>query len=58
MKTLKVVLLMVVLLSVAMLAGCQEGYARQDDLTKKKKVIWEPTGTGFWHPKLTHAAAN
>ena len=31
---------------------------RQDDLTKKKKVIWEPTGTGFYHPKLTHAAAD
>ena len=48
MKTLKIVLLVVALLFVGMLAGCQEGFARQDNLTK-----WKPTGTGFWHPVVT-----
>ncbi|MBA7652287.1 hypothetical protein ES703_60117 [subsurface metagenome] len=60
MKTLKLVLLMVMLLIVGMLAGCQEEYASRStsDPTKKKKVIWEPTGTGFWHPKVTYSDAD
>ena len=58
MKTLKLVLLMVMLLIVGMLAGCRSEYARQSDPTKKKKVIWEPTGTGFWHPKVTYSEAD
>jgi hypothetical protein len=48
MKTLKIVLLVVALLFVGMLAGCQEGYSRHDNLVK-----WEPTGTGFWRPVVT-----
>lgn len=58
MKMLKLVLLIVMLISVGMLAGCQEEYASRStsDTTKKKKVIWEPTGTGFWRPKVTQDA--
>jgi hypothetical protein len=52
MKTLKIVLLVALLLSVVIVAGCQEGYSRQDTLTK-----WEPTGTGFWRPVTTPVEA-
>jgi hypothetical protein len=52
MKTLKIVLLVVLLLSVVIVAGCQEGFARQDNLAK-----WEPTGTGFWRPVVTPVEA-
>jgi uncharacterized lipoprotein YajG len=52
MKTLKIVLLVVALLLVGMLAGCQEGYARQNNTPK-----WEPTGTGFWRPVITSVDA-
>ena len=51
MKTLKIVLLVVALLFVGMLVGCQEGYARQDNQ-------WKPTGTGFWHPVVTPVYSN
>lgn len=50
MKTLKIVLLVVALLLVGIVAGCQEGYARQD-------TQWEPTGTGFWRPVVTPVEA-
>ena len=43
MKTLKIVVLVAALLLVGIVAGCQEGYARQD-------TQFKPTGTGFWHP--------
>ena len=52
MKTLKIELLVVVLLLVGIVSGCQEGYARQDNPPK-----WEPTGTGFWHPVVTPVEA-
>lgn len=52
MRTLKIVLLIVALLFVGMLAGCQEGYARQNNSPK-----WERTGTGFWRPVVTTAEA-
>jgi len=48
MRTLKIVLLVMALLFVGMLAGCQEGYARQNNPPK-----WGPTGTGFWRPVVT-----
>lgn len=52
MRTLKIVLLVVALLFVGMLAGCQEGYALQKNSPK-----WEPTGTGFWRPVVSTAEA-
>jgi uncharacterized lipoprotein YajG len=58
MKTLKLLLLMVMLLTVVMLAGCQEGYTRQDNLTKNRKVVLEPTQTGFWYSKVTYTEAD
>ena len=56
MRTLKLVLLIVILLSVGIVAGCQEGHARYNDPTKK--VIWEPTVTGFYHPKIIYTDAD
>jgi hypothetical protein len=52
MKALKIALLIMVLLSLVMLTGCQEGYAHKanEHLTARKQVEWEPTQTGFWHP--------
>ena len=48
MRTLKIVLLVVALLFVGIVAGCQEGNVSQDNIVK-----WEPTGTGFWRPVVT-----
>ncbi len=52
MRTLKIVLLVVTLLCAGIIAGCQEGYALQNNSPK-----WEPTGTGFWRPVVTIAEA-
>lgn len=58
MKVLKIAFVMVVLLSLGMLAGCQEGYVGQSNLTKTKKVVLEPSATGFWQPKITYTDTN
>jgi hypothetical protein len=50
MNAVKIVLLVAALLLVGIIAGCQEGYARQDNQFK-------PTGTGFWHPIVTPVEA-
>jgi hypothetical protein len=54
MKAIKFTLLIMVLLSLVMLAGCQEGYAHKADenLTIRNQIAWEPTQTGFWRPKV------
>ena len=54
MKVLKLAIVMVVLLSIGMLTGCQEGYAHQSNSTKTEKVVFEPTGTGFWKPTTAY----
>jgi hypothetical protein len=54
MKVLTIALIIVALLSLGMLAGCQEGYAGPNNSTKLTKAAFEPTGTGFWQPKLTY----
>jgi hypothetical protein len=54
MKVLNIAIVIVVLLSVVMLAGCQEGYARRSGSTMTEKVAFEPTGTGFWKPKTAY----
>jgi ABC-type cobalt transport system substrate-binding protein len=53
MKVLNIAIVIVVLLSIVMLAGCQEGYASRSGSTITKNVAYEPTGTGFWKPKTT-----
>jgi hypothetical protein len=50
MKVLKPAIVMVLLLSIGMFTGCQEGYSRQNNSTKTEKVAFEPSGTGFWKP--------
>jgi hypothetical protein len=54
MKVLKLAIVLVILLSIGMLTGCQEGYAHQSNSMKTEKVVFEPTGTGFWKPKITY----
>jgi hypothetical protein len=53
MKVLKSVLLIVVLLSVLIVAGCQEGYTRQND-----SFAWEQGATGFWQPNVAYIHNN
>ena len=50
MNVLKVTLVVVALLCIAILSGCQEGYCHENDLGKVNRVAYQPTGTGFWHP--------
>jgi hypothetical protein len=52
MKALKSVLLIVVLLSLLIVAGCQEGYTSHNYSTDN--FTWERSATGFWQPKVTH----
>jgi hypothetical protein len=54
MKVLKLAVVLVVLLSLGILTGCQEGYARHSDSRKTQKVLFKPTVTGFWMPAITH----
>jgi hypothetical protein len=50
---LKSVLLIVVLLSVLIVAGCQEGYTGQN--YSPDNFAWEQGATGFWQPNVTYA---
>ena len=52
MKALKLVLLMVVLLSLLIVAGCQEGYTRQN--YSPDNFAWEQSATGYWQPNVTY----
>ncbi|MHC4323351.1 MAG: hypothetical protein ACYSUX_03655 [Planctomycetota bacterium] len=54
MKVLKPAIVILVLLSIAMLNGCQGGYARQSNSTETERVAFEPSGTGFWKPKTAY----
>lgn len=51
MNVLKVTLIVAALLFVAILSGCEEGYSRKNDTSRINRVAYEPTGTGFWHPR-------
>ncbi|MHC4203604.1 MAG: hypothetical protein ACYSTT_03065 [Planctomycetota bacterium] len=51
MNVLKVTLIVVALLCIAILSGCQEGYSKENDLSNVERVAFQPTPTGFWHPK-------
>jgi hypothetical protein len=47
MKALKSVLLVVALLSLLIIAGCQESYTSEN-------FAWEQGQTGFWQPDVAH----
>lgn len=51
MNVLKITLVSVVLLCIAVLSGCEEGYSRGQNMNQGQKVAYQPTGTGFWHPE-------
>ncbi len=51
MNVLKITLVVVALLCIAILSGCQESYSHESELTNINRVAFQPTGTGFWHPK-------
>ena len=53
MKALKLVLLMVVLLSLVIVAGCQEGYSSQH--YSPDNFAWKQSATGFWQPDLSYS---
>ncbi len=53
MKALKLALLMVALLSVLIVAGCQEGYTREN--YSPDNFAWEQGETGFWQPNVTYS---
>jgi hypothetical protein len=52
MKALKPLLLIVVLLSLLMVVGCQEGYTSQN--YSPDNFAWERSATGFWQPNVTY----
>ena len=52
MKALKLSLLMILVLSLLIVAGCQEGYTRQN--YSPDNFAWEQGATGFWQPNVTY----
>ena len=52
MNVLKVTLVVVALLSIAILSGCQEGHSRKNGVSTVNKVAFQSTGTGFWRPAI------
>ena len=54
MKVLNIAIVIVILLSVVMLTGCQEEYSRRSNSRITEKVAFEPTGTGYWKPKTQY----
>lgn len=57
MQALKVALLAVVLLSLAVVTGCQEEAARSSSITSSDRVVWEQGQTGFPHPRIAYTDA-
>ncbi|MHC4072451.1 MAG: hypothetical protein ACYSWW_19345 [Planctomycetota bacterium] len=53
----KTALLIVLLLCLAVAAGCQEGHARRSSASGRQ-VVLEPSVTGFWQARLVYADAN
>ena len=53
MKSLKVVLLVVALLGLGLMAGCNEGHARHG-ATDLDRIEFEQGLTGFPHPVVMH----
>jgi hypothetical protein len=58
MNVLKLVLLVVLLALAGTISGCQEGHARQKNLTSIRKVALEPSVTGFWQANVIYADAD
>lgn len=58
MKALKLVLVIVLLALAGTITGCQEGNARQSNLSKTKEVAWEQGVTGFWQPNVSYSNAD
>ena len=54
MKVLKIGLLVVVLLSLGLITGCQEGNARKNNMMGSSNVEWRQGLTGFPHPVILH----
>jgi hypothetical protein len=50
MNVLKVTLVVVALLGIAILSGCQEGYSQKGNMRNVNRVAFQNTQTGFWHP--------
>jgi hypothetical protein len=57
MKALKVALLVVALLSLGIIAGCQNEAAMSSSITSSDRVVWEQGLTGFPHPRITYVDA-
>ncbi len=53
MKTLKVALLVVVLLCLGIVAGCQEGAAR----SSSNRIVWDQGQTSVPHPSIAYTDA-
>jgi len=51
MNVLKVTLIVAALLFIAGLSGCEEGYSRQNNMSRINRVAYQPSGTGFWLPR-------
>ena len=57
MKMLKVALLVIVLLSLGIIAGCQEQTARSSRITNSDRVVCDQGQTGFPHPRVVYTDA-
>ena len=51
MNVLKVTLIVAALLFIAGLSVCEEGYSRQNNMSRINRVAYQPSGTGFWLPR-------
>lgn len=54
MKALKVVLLVVVLLGLGIMAGCQESHARRNGMMEYDRIEFEQGLTGFPRPVVLY----
>jgi hypothetical protein len=50
MNVLKLTLVVVALLGIAILSGCQEEYSKKGNMSNVNKVAFQNTETGYWHP--------
>jgi hypothetical protein len=58
MKVLKLVLVVLAVLSLGMVTGCQEELTYDHNLSKTQEFSWEQGQTGFWQPKIDYSYAD
>ncbi len=57
MNIAKTMLIIVILLSLVAIAGCNEGQTHAVSLADGRQVVLVPSATGFWQPQVSYSGS-